>query len=282
MQKLTGAIIQARMNSSRLPGKVLMDLDGKPALQRMIERVRQAQKVDKIIVATTTSVKDDPIIDLCKQMNCNYFRGSENDVLLRVLSAAKAFKIDTIVELTGDCPLIFWEHIDQLVDLHGKGTAIDITSNAINRYLPRGYDIRVVNTKTLEKVNREVDNDVDRQHVLTWMYQNPEGKKLYTALHWIPPENQHRTDIEVTLDTQEDYELINWLFKAGREYKLELTCEEVIELIDTYPDRYKKVAEIKRKDYFQELKEFYELKELGKDATKKSSDNRSRKTGRIE
>lgn len=252
-----GAIIQARMTSSRLPGKVLMPLFGKPALERMIERVKLAKLLDEIIIATTVNETDDPIVQLCEKLDVSYYRGSEEDVLSRVLEAAKEFKLDTIVELTGDCPLIDPEHIDTLVMMHSKNDA-SITSNALERSFSRGYDIRVFNTATLDRVNQEVDNPVDRQHVSTWMYLNPKGKLGYKAVNWTAPKELNRPDIEVTLDTPEDYELLNWVFSmSGQGYNLDLTCKNVIGLIDQYPYKYKKVKTIVRKDYFKELEEAY-------------------------
>lgn len=265
-----GAIIQARQTSSRLPGKALIDINGKPALQRVIERVRQAKELDDVIVACTVNPADDAIEELCKKLNCNFYRGSEEDVLTRVLLAAKSFNVDTIVEITADCPLIDWKHIDCLIKVHGSW---DMTSNIIERSFPRGYDIRVFNTSKLEALNKIIDNPIDRQHVSTAFYLNPKFKDNYVTFNLLAPEKQFRPDLDITLDTPEDLELIRWLFKAGEEYRLELTCEEVINLIDTYPEKYTKVAEIKRKDYFKELEEFY-----SKEQTKhESNDNWSRK-----
>lgn len=253
------AIIQARQGSSRLPGKALIDIVGKPALQRVIERIRSAKLVDDVIVATTTNEEDDAIVELCKKLECNYFRGSENDVLDRVLNAAKEFKTDVVVEVTGDCPLIDYSHIDNLIDWHLINDA-DMTMNILERTFPRGYDIRIFDTKTLERVNEEVDNNVDRQHVSTWMYLNPKGKQNYTVQNWSAPPEQNRPDIEVTLDTPEDLELIRWLYEFEKQgYNIELTCQNVINLIDTYPMIYEKVKNIQRKDYFVELNKSYKF-----------------------
>ena len=275
----TGCIIQARQTSSRLPGKALIDICGKPALQRVIERVRQSN-VDDVVVACTTNQADDGIEELCNSLNCNVYRGSEEDVLSRVLEAAKHFEIDIIVEVTADCPLIDWNHINQLLRLHGDGTAIDITMNIKERTFSRGYDVRIFNTTTLERVNTEVDNPIDRQHVSTWMYENPKGKENYLCLNWKAPAKECRPDIEVTLDTPEDYALIQWLFSAAKEYALDLTCQDVINLIDTYPHIYEKVAKIQRKDYFEELQNYYDSKELKEDGETKSLNNRGRRTKR--
>ena len=254
------AIVQARMTSQRLPGKVLMDLTGKPTLQRVVERLKCSKYLDDVIVATTINETDNPIVDCCDEFNYSYFRGLEEDVLDRVLKTAKYHNVDLIVEITADCPLIDYNHVNALIELYQSGD-YDFVSNVESRTFPRGYDIRVFSTKALERVNAEVDNAIDRQHVATWFYLNPKGKENYKRANWKAPIGQNRPDIEVTLDTPEDLELIRWIFDFEKQgYNLELTCENVIGLLDTYPHVLKKVKEIKRKDYFQELKEAYKQK----------------------
>jgi spore coat polysaccharide biosynthesis protein SpsF (cytidylyltransferase family) len=98
---------------------------------------------------------------------------------------------------------------------------------------------------------------VDRTHVSTWMYLNPKFSGKYIPVNWYVKDEQNRPDIEVTLDTPEDLELIRWLFEVGKECRIDLTCQEVIHLIDTYPERYNKVANVMRKNYFEELKAYY-------------------------
>ncbi|MFA6282145.1 MAG: NTP transferase domain-containing protein [Candidatus Omnitrophota bacterium] len=232
-----------------------MDICGKPALQRVIERLRAAKKLDDVIVATTTNAADDAIISLCDELNCNHYRGSEEDVLSRVLETARAFDVDVIVEITADCPLIDWNHVDALVEMHINSDC-DMTSNIVERSFPRGYDIRVFNREALERVNQECDNAIDRQHVSTWMYLNPKGKANYTVQNWKAPPDQNRPDLDITLDTPEDLELIKWLYsfeKQGYNLSNGLDCREVINLIDHYPGQYEKVARVQRKDYFIEL-----------------------------
>jgi len=279
----TAAIIQARQTSTRLPGKALIDICGRPALQRVIERLRAAKLLDDVIVATTTNESDDPIISLCESLGCNYFRGSEEDVLSRVLEAARQFEVDVIVEITADCPLIDWNHVDHLVKLFLEGD-YDHVSNVIERTFPRGYDIRVFSRDALERTNAEVDNQIDRQHVSTWHYLNPEGKKGYKCLNWAAPPGQNRPDIEVTLDTPEDLELIRWLFTFnGQGYNMALTCEQVIGILDTYPHMLERVKKVQRKDYFAELGAAYKAQKGAKKQDEKVQrpDNRGRGTGSI-
>jgi spore coat polysaccharide biosynthesis protein SpsF len=264
MNKTIKAIIPARTTSNRLPGKVLMELAGKPNLQRMIERVKASKLLDGIVIAITTNPQDDCLVDFCLDNNVECFRGSESNVLERILGAAKSTGTDIIVEATSDCPLISWEHIDHLIALHMHDyPQCDMTTNIEERSFPRGFDLRIVNTEALERSQTEIDNQPDLEHALTWIYLNPKGKLNYKVQNWIAPTEQHRPDLEFTLDTEADRELLSWIFSfEGQGYNLELTCEQIISLIDAYPEMYKKVSEIKRKDYFQELHDFYEQEAL--------------------
>jgi spore coat polysaccharide biosynthesis protein SpsF len=276
------------MGSSRLPGKAMIDICGKPALQRVFERVQGAKRIHDIVVATSVNSQDDCIAQLCERLGCSYFRGSEEDVLKRVLEAARKFELDVICEVTADCLLLDHNHIDVIVNIFLNGD-YDHVSNIIEneefpRTFPRGYDIRVFSRDALERTNKEVDNSVDRSHCSTWMYRNPKGKLKYKYTNYNAPEGQNRPDLEITLDTESDLELIRFIYGFETQgYNQELTCEQVISIIDNYPMMYKKVAEIKRKNYFLELEECY-AKQKNIEGAKKNekvsnSNNRSRKTG---
>ena len=283
--KIIKAIIPARMTSSRLPGKVMLNICGKPVLQRVIERVRASKLLDGVVIATTINKDDDCIEEFCKIINCECFRGSENNVLERLIGAARATNTDIIVELTSDCPIIFSGHIDYLVNLHMQEYPYyDMTTNIEIRSFPRGFDLRIVNIEALEWSQKEIDAEIDLQHALTFIYLNPKGKLNYKVQNWIAPEGQNRPDLEITLDTIEDWELICFIYGFEEQgYNLELNCEQVISIIDNYPMMYKKVADIKRKNYFDELSECY-TKQKNVEGAKKNekvpnSNNRSRKTG---
>jgi spore coat polysaccharide biosynthesis protein SpsF len=257
--KTIKAIIPARMTSNRLPGKVLRNLNGKPTLLRMTERVKAAKLLDGIVIATTTNPQDDCIVDFCKNNNLECFRGSENNVLERIIGAAKATNTDIVVEMTSDCPLIFWGHIDYLIDLHMKSYPVyDMTTNIETRSFPRGYDLRIVNIEALERSYKEIDNQPDFEHALTWIYLNPKGKQNYKVQNWEAPPSQHRVDLEFTLDTESDLEFLSWIFSfESQGYNMELNPDQVINLIDTYPHMYQKVSKVQRKDYFEELEQAY-------------------------
>ena len=205
------ATIEARMRSSRLPGKVLRPLGGQPALQRMIERIRLSRYVDEICIATTTNRADDPIIELAENLDVNHFRGSEEDVLTRVLLAAHSVKADLICELTGDCPLIDPYIIDQCILSHLSGSYDYTSTFAHYATYPIGFDTQIFPVSVLQRVAAMTDDPIDHVHVSCFIYHNPKLFRI-NGIHAAP--EQFGPDIRLTLDTPEDYKLIGKIFDA--------------------------------------------------------------------
>ena len=202
-------IIQARMSSTRLPGKVMLKVGNVPLLQHMIERVSQSEKLDKIIVATTTNQVDDIIENLCKKMDIGCFRGSEDDVLLRYKNAAESIQAKTVVRLCGDCPLIDSEIIDHVIDTYLKEN-YDYVSNLFPspRTYPDGTSVEIFSSELLNKTERNAKKPSEREHVTFYMWMQPEKFKI------------HRIDLEkdlsqfrFNLDYKEDYDLIKQVFQ---------------------------------------------------------------------
>lgn len=243
MEQLKAVVtIEARMTSSRLPGKVLMESCGKPLLQHMIERLRRSQKIDDIIVATTVNETDNPIVELCQKINCNYFRGSEDDVLIRVLHAAESLSADIIVETTGDCPLIDWRHIDYLTEFYLKNK-YDFVANNIDRTFPDGFDIRIFSTDALRRVNDLSSDKIDHEHVSVYFPKHPE---LFTSYNWRAEAGEDRPEVEVTLDEYGDYMLIDSIFKGLYFQNADFSCKDVISYLDQNPHLLDYVKDIKR------------------------------------
>lgn len=201
-------IIQARMGSTRLPGKVMLDLCGKTVLERVVERVKRIKNIDEIVVATTTKKDDDIIIE--KALNCGVkvFRGSEEDVLSRYYLAAKKYDANVIVRITSDCPLIDSIVTENIIYYYLKNIyKFDYVSNTLTRTYPRGLDTEVFSFESLERAFQNATLDRDREHVTTYIWKNPDVFKLgcykndkdYSHLRW-------------TLDTSEDYELIKRIY----------------------------------------------------------------------
>lgn len=236
------ATIEARMTSSRLPGKVLMLSCGKPMLELMIERVRRSKLLNDIVLATTVNREDDPVVDLCKKIECSYFRGSENDVLLRVLEAAKSVDADIIVELTGDCPCIDWRHIDHLIEFY-LNNDYDFVANNTERSFPDGFDIRIFSVEALQKVCELSPDPLDHEHVSIFF---PKHTELFKCYNWKASGIEDRPDLEITLDEQGDYELIDKIFTELYPNNSDFSCVDVIDYLDKNTNVLKSVKDIKR------------------------------------
>ncbi|MGP7818525.1 cytidylyltransferase domain-containing protein [Niallia sp. 01092] len=199
-----GTIIQARMGSTRLPGKVLKTVLGKTLLEYQWERVGRSNRLDEIIVATTTNEADHPIVELCEKLCIPVYRGSEEDVLARYYEAATAFKLDVIVRLTSDCPLIDSDVVDKVVEFFISDiNKYDYASNTLARTYPRGFDTEVFSYEALTMAYLEAKNVSNREHVTSYFYQHPEKFRLAS----IEDKDDH-SEYRLTVDTMEDFTLI--------------------------------------------------------------------------
>ncbi|MFC1499684.1 cytidylyltransferase domain-containing protein [Candidatus Zixiibacteriota bacterium] len=225
----TGAIIQARMGSTRLPGKLLANLAGEPVLTRVINRTGRARSVDVVIVATTTSSLDDPLVELCANSGIAYFRGSESDVLDRYYQTARQFDLDTIVRITSDCPMIEPTIIDLVVDRFLDCTGkFDYASNTIpRRTFPRGLDTEVMSFNTLERVWTDDQDPLRREHVTPYIYQNQAIFNI-GSIENCEDLSSHRW----TLDTQEDLEFLQLVYTHFA--RDDFSWTEVVALLDQH------------------------------------------------
>lgn len=214
MSGKTVAIIQARMTSSRLPGKVLADLGGRPLIERMIARVRRARTIDSLWVATTERNTDDPLAALCGRLGVSIHRGDEHDVLSRFLGAARRAEADTLIRLTADCPMSDPALIDEVVSVFAQG-GFDYVSNVLVRTYPDGLDVEVFSRAALEEAALSATHPFHREHVTPWLQTGfradlPTGR--YRLRHVV-----NDVDLGVmrwTVDQAEDLELIRSLFAA--------------------------------------------------------------------
>jgi spore coat polysaccharide biosynthesis protein SpsF len=210
MKKKVVASIEARMTSTRLPGKVLKECLGKAMLELMIERVRQCETIDDIIIAATTNKNDDPIEQLAKRLNVHIFRGSEFDVVGRVTEAHRYMNSDVVVQLTGDCPLIDPSVVDILVRFY-KMNHFDYVGNVVIRSYPIGLDTQISSLSILEKSWELAKSESEHEHLFYTIYQRPEMFKLF---HMIAPHELMWPELRLTLDTHEDFKLISTVFEA--------------------------------------------------------------------
>lgn len=224
------AIIQARTGSTRLPGKVLLDLAGEPMLARVVNRSRRATMLDKIVVATTTNFRDHTIAELCSSRGWTYFRGSENDVLDRYYRAAKKHQADIVVRITSDCPLIEPEIIDLVVREFLRDGSLDYASNTLPpRTFPRGLDVEVMSFEALERAWKEDKNPAWREHVTPYIYRNPEKFVLKTITN-----NRDVSYMRWTVDTPEDLAFIRLIYKHFGHDRF--SWHEVFGLLEEHPE----------------------------------------------
>ena len=223
-------IVQARMTSTRLPGKVLLPLAGEPMLTRLVERLRRVQRADGIVIATTTNATDDPIAALCSQLGMPCHRGSEHDVLSRYADAARLHGADTVVRITSDCPLIDPALIDQVIAAYEEGDS-DYVSNMLPPTWPYGMAVEVFSAAALAQAHAEATQAAEREHVTPFLYWHPERYRLRNVASPVDL-SQHRW----TVDTPEDYELVGRLFDHLMPTHPHFTQADVLALLDQHPD----------------------------------------------
>ncbi len=209
MTARTVAIVQARMGSTRLPGKVMLPLLGQPVLSRVMRRAGRARTLDEVVVATTTRPDDDAVVALAEREGWPVVRGSETDLLDRYLLAARTHDAEVVVRITSDCPLIDPDVIDATVDAF-HAADVDYASNTLEPpTYPRGLDVEVVSRPALERAGREDADPAWREHATPFVYRHPE---LFRLLR-VPADDDH-SDLRWTLDTPEDYRLISRIYEA--------------------------------------------------------------------
>jgi spore coat polysaccharide biosynthesis protein SpsF len=237
------AIIQARMGSSRLPGKVLLDLAGEPMLARVMHRVNRAREVDATLVATTTNPRDDRVVDLCRDRGWCFFRGDEADVLDRYYRAAAEYQAGAVVRITSDCPLIDPGLIDLVIrEFRGRYPEIDYCSNVFpQRTYPRGLDTEILSFHALEQCWASEQARAIREHVTLHILRN-HGLFRICAVKTEPDLSAHRW----TVDTSEDYRFIRCIYDHFRGDRF--TWEEVLTFLRGNPQILEINRDIRQKE----------------------------------
>ncbi|WP_019424724.1 cytidylyltransferase domain-containing protein [Paenibacillus sp. OSY-SE] len=235
------AIVQARMGSSRLPGKVMKPLIDHSVLGHVILRLKAVNSINKIVIATTQNPEDDVIICECNKYNVPVYRGSTEHVLSRYYEAAKKFNADIVVRVTSDCPLIDPEITENIINYFFELDA-DYVSNKIIETFPRGLDTEVFTMSSLEKAYKGAYNDIHREHVTPYIYLHSDQFKLvnyslekdYSAYRW-------------TLDTREDYQLIESIYEKLYKPNNIFSWLEIIQLMEDYPELKEINSHVKQK-----------------------------------
>jgi len=226
-------IIQARIGSTRLPGKVLKEICGKTVLEHDIDRLKRVKNIDEIVIATTTLEKDNVIVNEAKRLGVKIFRGSEENVLSRYYYAAKESNAEVIVRVTSDCPLIDSEITEGIIQYFvDNNSKYDYVSNTIKRTYPRGLDTEVFSSDALKKAFNEATLDSNKEHVTPYIWSNPNIFRLGYFMN-----NIDYSDLRWTLDTEEDFELINRIYKHLYIKKNnEFNMNDIIDLYNRYPE----------------------------------------------
>jgi spore coat polysaccharide biosynthesis protein SpsF len=226
----TEIFVQARMGSTRLPGKVLKPVLNKPLLGYLIERLQDAKEVDEIVVLTTIESQDDQIETFCQKFKIPCFRGSQENVLERYYQAAQLRNVDLIIRITADCPLIDPAIIDQLVRLYkNEFPRYDYISNGLKRTFPRGLDVEVFSFEALKKTFEAASSMSQKEHVTPFIYQHPELFKLRNVEH-IPSLQNYRW----TVDTPEDFELIRLILEHLYPIQPKFRLNDILNLLEEH------------------------------------------------
>jgi spore coat polysaccharide biosynthesis protein SpsF len=226
------AITQARMTSTRLPGKIMMEAAGKTLLEHHLERLRRAGTIDEIVLATTENSEDDPTADLGNQLGVSVFRGSEHDVLARYHGAAKASDADVVVRVTSDCPLIDPQVTDRTVQAFlDQSAELDYVSNRLVHTFPRGLDTEVLHFAALDEAFNEATDRPDREHVTLFVWRQPDRYRLLNVA-CDRDLSRHRW----TVDTKEDFDLMARMIDALYPDDPEFGMEAGIALLDQHPE----------------------------------------------
>ena len=224
----TVAIIQARMSSTRLPGKVLMDLYGKPVLQNIVERVERSKQVDNVVVATSTEKLDDKIYDFLLQQGVNCFRGSLENVLERFYMCANRFGADTIVRLTADNALVAPEVIDEAIVEYKK---LEVDYLYYKMGLPLGMCIEVFSFDALNKAYNEATDRECLEHVTPYIRRNPDRFKL---VNYKDESDRDYSMLRFTMDTPEDYKFVSTIYDYFA--RNDFSYQDVLSVLGEHPE----------------------------------------------
>lgn len=227
---IIGIIVQARLGSSRLPGKVFKQLGDKVVLEHVIDRLETIELADHVIIATTNDEKDIPIVEWAEEHRLDYFRGSEDNVLSRFYEAAREYELDTVVRITSDCPFIDPVVCQQAIEIF-LSTDFDMVTNGgpdpSKRTFPRGMDVSVFSFETLQEANQQASSRREREHVTPYMYD----KKRVGYLMTQPDYSNYR----LTLDTTEDLEMMRMLYPLIQERR-STSYLDIVDILTHRPD----------------------------------------------
>jgi spore coat polysaccharide biosynthesis protein SpsF len=225
-------IDQARMGSTRLPGKILKEVMGKSLLEYQIERLRRVTLADEVVIATTVNDADQPIVDLCEKLAVPCFRGSEEDVLSRYYHAARVYGADVVVRVTSDCPVIDPAVPDHILSAYlADPDQYDFVSNTLVRTYPRGMDTEVFPFRVLQEAYRESVSSGEREEVSPFIHQRPQRYRLFN-IAYASDQSYHRW----TVDTSADFDLISRIIEELYPHDHLFSLEDILQLMFLHPE----------------------------------------------
>lgn len=237
-------IVQARMNSTRLPGKILLKVLDIPLLGFQIQRLQRVRQMTEIVLATSRQATDEPLLLFCKETRIPLYRGSEENVLERYYEAAKSFSADIVIRISGDCPLIDPAIVDQGISMFiDNFPCYDYISNTHQRTFPRGMDVEIFTFDALKKSYEEAQSLAEKEHVTPYIYRHPELFKIGQFLF-----SSNQSDYRLTVDTLEDFHLIKKILEELYPVNPEFTLEDILELLRLHPDWVKINSHIQQKN----------------------------------
>jgi spore coat polysaccharide biosynthesis protein SpsF len=239
----TVAVVEARMTSSRLPGKVLLPAAGKPMLGHLVERLRRVPSIEEIVLATTINDSDEPLVEFARYSGISCFRGSEQDVMARVLGAGEAVNAGIIVNITGDCPLLDPVLTEQTVNMFLRNRC-DYATNGHVHTFPGGYAVQVYRLETLRRSASMTTDPLDHEHVTLHIRKHPE---IFRHVYLVAPIDQHWPEIDLSLDEKSDYHLLKRIFEHFGDASPHFGCRETVALLKANPDWLAINKDVKRK-----------------------------------
>lgn len=239
----TVCVVQARTGSTRLPGKVLLEVKGKPLLVHTLDRLKRCERIDHLILATSNLPQDRVLLNLAKKEGVEGFAGSEENVLDRYYRAVVHHRPETVVRCTGDCPLLDSEVTDLVIRRHDEKQK-DYTSNTLVRSYPRGLDTEVMKFSVLEKAARESTKDYEWEHVTPYLYRHPE---LFTIEQVVAEKERTIPGLRLCVDTVEDFELIREIFGRLYDQNSFFSVDDILALVRSNPELMEINAHVQQK-----------------------------------
>jgi spore coat polysaccharide biosynthesis protein SpsF len=239
---MVAIIVQARMGSTRLAGKVLKPIAGRPMLSYQIERLRRVTLAQQLLIATTTNPLDDALVAFCAAEGVRCTRGSESDVLSRYCEAAVALDADVVVRVTADCPLLDPQLVDLAIRTFAAGEGCDYLSNMIRPTWPYGMAVEVVSAAALAQANAEARDPAEREHVTPFIYWRPQRFRIQSL--------EHERDLSAhrwTVDTPEDFELVSRILATLYPRRPQFAMADVLALLDEHPQWVQLNAHVQQK-----------------------------------